>query len=392
MNIILLDRDYNFLDAAYSQIGIDDEQGTDLQTKDPHGHLTIKKLVTTPGYAYIFVSNENPVQVDVFFDDLTILHIKSPVVQMDDYYPFGLTYNSYSRENSIPQDHKYNGKEEQKELGLGWLDYGMRMYQPELGRFFAQDRFAEKYLELTPYHYGANNPVLYVDVNGDSIRVHFLDKKGNETGVIPQQVQSMFNSEYGIKVGYNSKTGMLYYDGEVETENKVSESAKETLVSALTDEATGSKAEKKYGNVFFGYGTFGAQGPAKGFLEGTTQGLKSGYAYIRLDNFDSKGNSTVRDYSSFDKLGIPRRAYNMGRVFEHEWMGHVMRGTGDGTNTKPGKTEELINKFRTEMGLPHRLNYSGDMYFGPAGTNVRTLIRAANRGELVPVLPFKKKG
>ena len=46
----------------------------------------------------------------------------------DDYYPFGLAYNSYSRENSVPQDLKFNGKEEQTELGLGWLDYGARMY------------------------------------------------------------------------------------------------------------------------------------------------------------------------------------------------------------------------------------------------------------------------
>jgi RHS repeat-associated protein len=59
----------------------------------------------------------------------------------DYYYPFGLAFNSYQRENSVAQDYKYNGKEEQTELGLGWLDYGARMYQPELGRFFTQDRF-----------------------------------------------------------------------------------------------------------------------------------------------------------------------------------------------------------------------------------------------------------
>lgn len=88
---------------------------------------------------------------------------------MDDYYPFGLTFNSYSRENTTPQDFKYNGKEEQNELRLGWLDYGARMYQPEIGRFFTQDRFSEKYLNYTTYQYGANNPVKFIDVNGDSL-------------------------------------------------------------------------------------------------------------------------------------------------------------------------------------------------------------------------------
>ena len=38
-----------------------------------------------------------------------------------------------------------------------------------MGRFHTQDRYAEKYLELTPYQYGANNPIFYIDINGDSI-------------------------------------------------------------------------------------------------------------------------------------------------------------------------------------------------------------------------------
>lgn len=45
------------------------------------------------------------------------------------------------------------------------------MYQSELGRFFAQDRFAEKYYGLSSYQYGANNPILFIDVNGDSLTI-----------------------------------------------------------------------------------------------------------------------------------------------------------------------------------------------------------------------------
>lgn len=48
------------------------------------------------------------------------------------------------------------------------LDYGQRMYDPQIGRFHTLDRFAEKYESLTPYQYGANNPIKYIDVNGDS--------------------------------------------------------------------------------------------------------------------------------------------------------------------------------------------------------------------------------
>jgi len=43
------------------------------------------------------------------------------------------------------------------------------MYDPAIGRFHTQDRFAEKYLSMTPYQYGANNPISYIDISGDSI-------------------------------------------------------------------------------------------------------------------------------------------------------------------------------------------------------------------------------
>lgn len=52
---------------------------------------------------------------------------------------------------------------------MGWYDYGARMYNPNIGRFNGVDRFAEKYQSATPYHYTLNNPILFIDVNGDSI-------------------------------------------------------------------------------------------------------------------------------------------------------------------------------------------------------------------------------
>ena len=64
----------------------------------------------------------------------------------------------------------------QDELSLhgqeGQYDYGARFYDPVIGRFNTIDRFAEKYYNLNPYQYGANNPVLNIDVNGDSVKVN----------------------------------------------------------------------------------------------------------------------------------------------------------------------------------------------------------------------------
>jgi RHS repeat-associated protein len=65
-----------------------------------------------------------------------------------------------------------------------WYDYGARFYDPQSGRFTTQDAYAEKYLDFSPYQYAANNPILYIDVNGDSINVAqkylFINKYSND--------------------------------------------------------------------------------------------------------------------------------------------------------------------------------------------------------------------
>jgi hypothetical protein len=84
--------------------------------------ITIKQ----PGYVYVYLSNEETSPVEVYFDDFRVTHAKSPVIQQDDYYPFGLTFNSYQRENSFVNNFLYCGMEKQDELDLGWYDYSAR--------------------------------------------------------------------------------------------------------------------------------------------------------------------------------------------------------------------------------------------------------------------------
>lgn len=89
--------------------------------------------------------------------------------QKVDYYPFGMIAYTNGASNN---KYLYNGKELQDEqiggVNLDWYDYGARFYDAQIGRWHVQDRFAEKYISLTPYQYGANNPLLFVDINGDT--------------------------------------------------------------------------------------------------------------------------------------------------------------------------------------------------------------------------------
>jgi RHS repeat-associated protein len=112
--------------------------------------LSVGTRIKEPGYVYIYLSNEGNVQQDIYFDDLTITHDKSKVVQGDDYYPFGLTFNSVRRENSTPNDWKFQGQENVGDLGLNWDSFKWRNHQPDIGRFFNIDPMAAAFYYNSP--------------------------------------------------------------------------------------------------------------------------------------------------------------------------------------------------------------------------------------------------
>ena len=101
------------------------------------------------------------------------------VSQINHYYPFGLNMEGNWNGAAGANKYAYNGKEWNDDFGLGWNDYGARFYDPAIGRFPVVDRFAEKYLTISPYQYGRNNPVKYIDINGDSTIVGIYVNGGN---------------------------------------------------------------------------------------------------------------------------------------------------------------------------------------------------------------------
>ena len=127
-------------------------------------------LESTPFGGGRFVTPENePMQPFYYLTDYlgstrVVVDDAGNVRQRNDYYAFGKRWD-----DSDLSDNRflYNGKEKQVVGALGFADYGARMYDDEMGRWFVTDPLAEKYVETSPYAFCGNNPINRVDLDGN---------------------------------------------------------------------------------------------------------------------------------------------------------------------------------------------------------------------------------
>jgi RHS repeat-associated protein len=100
-------------------------------------------------------------------NDSTVDYYNADVVSAQDYYPFGMLEPGRVL-NVEKYRYGFNGKENDNEVkGDGnQQDYGMRIYDPRLGRFLSVDPITRQYPQLTPYQFASNSPIKNVDVDG----------------------------------------------------------------------------------------------------------------------------------------------------------------------------------------------------------------------------------
>ena len=128
----------------------------------------------------------------------------------------------------------FNGKENDNEVkGAGnQQDYGMRIYNPRIGKFLSVDPLTKQYSSLTPYQFASNSPIAMIDVDGmegnpyqmmqnqQSIRKYETDlRKSNPKhadGIIKQHNVNAFLSVGSMLTAGSSSLFSIFINGVVD--------------------------------------------------------------------------------------------------------------------------------------------------------------------------------
>jgi RHS repeat-associated protein len=102
--------------------------------------------------------------------DNTADYYQATVLSASDYYAFGMSMKERSWQSESYR-YGFNGKEKDKDFGEETTDFGERLQNSKICRFFSPDKFKSKFPHQSPYVFAGNMPIAAIDVNGDSIYI-----------------------------------------------------------------------------------------------------------------------------------------------------------------------------------------------------------------------------
>ena len=281
------------------------------------------------------------------------------ITQYDAYLPYGeLLVDEHSSSEDLP--YKFNGKQFDEETGLYY--YGARYMNPITSLWYGVDRFKEKYPHLSGFNACASNPLLFRDLNGDSLWI----------------VNKQTNILYEDHKLYN-KDGSLY-SGKVE--GFVKEAKKAIDIISGTDSGSNvleefQKSKKNiYIHKFYKENHFTPLGTRASLLMVPSNSKYSSIAgsgeNIYWDPYNTEcGSDEFRNTERPAFIGL---AHEMGHAYA------ALKGKADYNYFSPKAMPPLNrihrddynamhfeNMIRYELGYPLRIAYTynekGDLFF-----------------------------
>jgi RHS repeat-associated protein len=250
---------------------------------------------------------------DVFFDNLNVRVTSGKLKEETHYYPFGLPMKGMGTdvENPVLNRQKYQSNEYIKELGLNWMSFGARQYDPQLGRFLSIDPLADGQGQQiwSPYSAMGNAPESMIDPNGEA--VIDMQAVSNHTTVEPI-VEGMYR--YDVREFDNSKSeNSTAEETKNESDNNTNKEANEnagnntgdnSAVSCVTNEPNTNDNKEMTNSSTDDCGEDGkvtTDGNNENQDHNTTENQN------QQDNQDQTNNGvyTIGEYNETAKSGVP---------------------------------------------------------------------------------------
>jgi len=267
----------------------------------------------------------------------------------DRYYPSGLPWGNDTGYDVGP--YKHNGCEFIETHGYDVTDHGNRGLYHAINRYTTIDRFAEKTPWQSPYVHAANNPVNYVDVNGDSITYII-----NYTITNPDGTTRISSSSYYYGQDVDGTYGFIGSNGQIY-------SGSNTYLSSLTTALDNLRTGGNIGNALVN-DLMNSTNTVQ-VVQGSNAADPNG-TYIRWNP-----NSTT---GGINAMGNENRPSYIGLGHEMAHIQDTWNGTIDNStwvtvgeiaipNSEKYATH-IENKLRAENNIPLRTHYGIDASTG----------------------------
>ncbi len=154
----------------------------------------------------MYLINSSTKKVD--FDNFDTIIQTASVLETMDYYPFGLAWHVPGSGAASRTENKFwhTSKEMQSNewgagSGIDLEDFGARMYDPAVGRWWGVDPLAHKYSSMSPYVFCGNMLPNAYDPDGQKIKILYYDADGHKRRVIIREGDTFDDTK--ARSGYN---------------------------------------------------------------------------------------------------------------------------------------------------------------------------------------------
>lgn len=192
INWVLFDEQFKFVSSGsgFEQVGTNEEFKT---------HTIEDIPVTKNGYLYVYVSNQSS-NVNVYFDNLQVTHVRGPLLEETHYYPFGLTMHGISSKALAFGDpenkkNKFQNQELNDDFGINYYEFKYRNHDPQIGRFIQIDPLSSEYVHNSTYAFSENKVTNHVELEGlEATPAGYLQRGFEQIGIGAASAWDRFTS------------------------------------------------------------------------------------------------------------------------------------------------------------------------------------------------------